>query len=385
MLSSSLIASERHPFDDLDSDQRIQLECSAEASRTVYHPNGENPWYESTKLTDRGYEPLFYCSENLGVFTTGWYNDRTHSLIIAHRGTCIDNPENLFADLGIIEAAVRESAGNITQIPSHGDFTKLLTQLVQDHLADFFNNPNFLLSNLSSAEQLIVNRILKFNLLYNSTINAYQTGGGLIGTLAFGVCSVVTAVAPPVGIVLLVIGAGSGAIVGNISATNTIDGYLSTGRQTLSNTLDIMHKNTKNILDAVKEKTGNRHEISLTITGHSLGAAGALGVTARFEQADYADLTSVLFNSPGGHKGLVKIWNQNSQLPNVEPISSTQIYNVKRESCIVSRLGSIPAGEEYVFDPLPHAGPRGFREWNRILIPSHSITNLVADIFSTGT
>jgi hypothetical protein len=368
-----------HPFNDLEQDQKNLLESSAEASRTAYYPQGTIPWYESRKLIDRGYFPLDCCSEKAGVFTVGWYNEISHNLIVAHRGTNVNNPDNLFSDLGIVEAAVRVDTGNAALVPDHRSFTKVLTSLVQQHIGDFLGNSGFTISDLSSAEKIIVDRILNFDRLYNSVINTYQTGGGIVGVLGAGALTIAAATAPPLALVGLAVSALSGGGAGNLYANRVINGYLSEGRSTLSRTIDIMYENTKALLMKAQAKRRG-DEVALTVTGHSLGGAGALGVTAKFESDGYPNLDSVLFNAPGGHSGVSEIWNEHSAV-NVNPATTSNIYSVKRQSCIVSRLGTNPSSKDYVFAPLPHQGVRSISEWRNILLPSHSMDALVADIF----
>lgn len=375
---TALVAAEDHPFRNLDEDHRKILECSAEASQKAYHSDERNPWNLSRNLQDRGYVPVSYCPEKNGVFTVGWYNDRTHNLIVAHRGTVINNSENLFSDLGIVEAAVRVVAGNHKIIPDHRGFTELLTQIAREHIAEFCGDEDFSLSRLSSAEKLIVDRILNFDLVYNSFVNTYQTRGALTGVATVGVFTILASVTPPLAILGLMAGAGGGGVVGNMQATEAMNGYLSAGRSTLSNTLDVMYDNTKSIFKHVRERSSS--DISLTITGHSLGAAGALGVAARFESEGYQDFETVLFNAPGGHYGLVEIWKQDKGL-DINFINEVPVYTVKRKSCIVSRLGLNPSTATYTFDPLPHEGRRGIEEWSKTLIPSHSIKSLIENIF----
>lgn len=379
LVSGILNAAEEHPFRNLDQDHRGILECSAEASQKAYHSDERNSWNISRNLQARGYNPVYCCPENAGVFTIGWYNDRIHNLIVAHRGTVISNPNNLFSDLGIVEAAVRVDVENSMLVPEHRAFTQLLTKIARDHIAEFFDDPEFSLANLTSVEKLIVDRVLNFDLVYNGFINTYQTGGAIAGVAAAGIFTVLAATAPPLALLGLMGGAGGGGIVGNIQATRAMDSYLSTGRSTLSGTLNIMYDNTKTILRHVQQR--NSHDISLTITGHSLGAAGALGVAARFESEDYQDFESVLFNAPGGHNGLIEIWKQSSNLEDLNSVNQIPVYSVKRKSCIVSKLGVNPSTEMYVFGPLPHEGRRGIEEWSKTLIPSHSISGLLGDIF----
>ena len=168
-----------HPFRRLDDDHVIQLKCTAEASRTAYHTRDEK-WTNSRALATYGYQALG-CLERDGVATVGWYNDRTQNLIVAHRGTNIYEPNNIFEDLGIVEAAVREDVRSLSSIPDHRAFTSLLTRTVQGHIADFMNDTRFSIARLSGRDKLIVDRILNFDLLYNSAVNTYQTGGGVFG------------------------------------------------------------------------------------------------------------------------------------------------------------------------------------------------------------
>jgi hypothetical protein len=158
--SSNTSVAVEHPFRRLDEDHVIQLKCAAEASRTAYHPRDEE-WINSRALATYGYKPL-RCLERGGVATVGWYNDRTQNLIVAHRGTNIYEPNNIFADLGIVEAAVREDVRSLSATPDHRAFTSLLTSTVQGHIADFMNDARFSITRLSGRDKLIVDRILIF-------------------------------------------------------------------------------------------------------------------------------------------------------------------------------------------------------------------------------
>jgi hypothetical protein len=384
ILSNRPCQSAEHPFNQVDEDHKKNLVCAGEASRVAYCPHTLSD--ESENLRSRGYSCVGYCTEKDGVFSVGFYNDRTNNLIVAHRGTVISEIDNLFADLGILEAAVRENEyrktkniRSLTQIPEHSAFTEFSTLHVQGHIATFLGR-RVSISSLGGADSLVVNRVLNFNCLYNSAINAYQTGWGVCGTLFAGIGSVLSAVAPPVGIGMLAAGAVVGGVSGNTKAHSVIDGHLLEGRKTLAKTLDIMYQNTQNIVSDVKNKNPG-YENSLTITGHSLGAAGALGVMARLESEDYTDINSILFNAPGGHNGLVKIWSTCSRLRSIEPVSvNGNADHVKRHSCIVSSLGNDPVRRPYVLSPLPYSGNRGLSGWKQMLIPSHSIDNLVRDM-----
>ncbi|CAO5683020.1 MAG: hypothetical protein HEEMFOPI_01866 [Holosporales bacterium] len=380
LFSNMPCLSAEHPFNQVDADHKKNLACAGEASRVAYYSDSLED--KSVDLKKNGYACVEYCREKNGVFSIGYYNDRTNNIIVAHRGTVISEPNNLFADLGVLEAIVRENEcisnpSSLSKIPEHSAFTALLTHHVQRHIALFLGDRTFSISSLVGAEKLLVDRILNFNHLYNSVINTYQTGWGLGGTFLAGIGSILSAAAPPVGLGMLAVGAIVGGMGGNAKAHSVIDDHLLKGRETLANTLDIMYQNTKNIIFTVNKKYPGVNN-SLTVTGHSLGAAGALGVMARFKSESDIDVNAILFNAPGGHSGLVKIWSTHSEVKNMEPVCDAD--HVKRSSCIVSSFGNDPVSRQYVFAPLPYRGKRGLLEWKDMLIPSHSIDNLVSNM-----
>jgi hypothetical protein len=134
---SSVNSAAERTLNHLDQEDLVKLDCAANASSLVYHEEeGGNSFQndQSTRLRTQGYEPLFR-RETGSVVTTGWYNEQTHHLIVAHRGTIIHEIDNLFADLGIVEGAVREDVGTLTTTPPHREFTRVLTHVAQNHIA----------------------------------------------------------------------------------------------------------------------------------------------------------------------------------------------------------------------------------------------------------
>jgi hypothetical protein len=384
-----------HPFNVLDSEQELVFKSTTEVVRTSYHLNETSFNTQSKYLKDIGYEPIARYTRSDGGWDMGWYNTQTNHLIICHTVPLLCIPGALFAHYGIIDAVVREELGNLDSEPNHEDICTMLISVAQKHISAFRKDPRFIVSSLNTKEKQIVDTELNFNLFHDSTLQLCRVTGSLVGVSAMAMCEIMssflkrrsiysTYVEPYVQTAGLTVGYVAGGKIGEAKGKQIVDKYLSQGRTVLAQSLDTMYRNALELIKTTTLRNNNNDDFTITITGHSFGAVGALGVATRLEHmGHYPQINVALFNSPGGHEGLVKIWNQKSQLPNIPATLSVDVSHIKRSSCIVSSFGTVPANQTYTFAPLKNDDifNQEILDWQRTLQPAHSIEVLANDIF----
>jgi hypothetical protein len=132
-------------------------------------------------------------------------------------------------------------------------------------------------------------------------------------------------------------------------------------------------------IDIIKEADKNGKDIEeIMLTGHSLGGESTLAIGSRLNPLleNNVDLNSFVFNAPGGHKGVVKIWQQEARLKNWDECT-IPIYHAYRNSCIIANAGTFPKNTKYVdFGRYYNDTPKLIKDWYGTRLGEHGIIPL---------
>lgn len=360
-------------MNDMDEETQKKLLLCAKASEKSY--DKKEMRNDDKFLLNNKFHEIGYLPEKEGVQTVAWVNEEDAQLIIANRGTVISKPQNLLADLGIIEAMVRVKNGDLSSRPWVKDIAEFTKELTENNIKLFNGNNSFKISSVS--ENIILNEILNFNRLHLRGQTAYATGGGIAGLAATGIGAFLFPPSLFITVPTLLLGAGTGIGVGIAELEREVQTYvLKPARTSLASTLTTMYDNTNAFLSFFKEKGKYSEETEILLTGHSLGGEGTIAVASRLNGVN--NLNCFVFNAPGGHEGVIKIWQQEKQIQdwgNINP--NTSILHVHRNSCLIAKAGSFPTHtKELDLGPHYRGTDKSIENWCNTRMDEHSINYL---------
>ncbi len=352
-------------------EERKKLFLCAEASEKSYESLAE--LRHSETLTRYGFKEIDCINnENASVRTVSWFNEDKNQIIIANRGTVVSEPKNLLADLGIMEATVRVKKNNLSSPPWSKDISDFMKDLVEINIGKFRQERMFKISNVSGkAKSIILNEILNLDRLHLRGQNFYAVGGGAVG---LGLTGVGAFLFPPslfVTIPALMAATGAGAGLGVAELEREIQSYvLKPARISLSSTLTAMYNNTNTILKKLY-RVKKKRDIEVLLTGHSLGGEGTIAIASRLKDDN---LKSFVFNAPGAHEGVIKIWQQEENLQYWDPIKkSDDLFHIHRNSCLIAKSGKFPSVSEVSFNSYYQGDDKSVEAWCSTRMDEHSI------------
>lgn len=370
-----------------DEETRMRIYKATVASQAAYRDS--NLESHRRRLSDQGYSVAGLRERN-GVALTFGYNDRSNDILIALRGTVITEPDNLYADLGIVDAAVREHHGRVPTVEQ-------TIAYVDDQIA---NNIRSYLGLRASVEidgfpkhrRDLISRLQLLKRTHIAHTGSHELyhgfGGGALGLLgggALGLMGATSFISPPLTLVGMLGGASIGIMLGASSgqevAARKTECLIENGRNKLALTMDTMLTDARRVVNHYRKRSSNPGDITITIAGHSLGGAGALAIAKRLKEEFDNPVRAVTLNAPGGHQGLMEIWNAGSSLRrrHIYDSSVLEVDRVLRASCPIANFG----GHHYPSSAYIWGAIRAentISGWFNTIMPSHSLDRMARDV-----